>query len=123
MPAKFIPLGAPAHDAERAAIRFLVEGLPSTYTVYGNPWVVERAGVVYETDAVVVASHAVFVVETKAYRGAIEGTDYDWYVPGPVKSPIGLNRKTAQVLNGMLKRASYEAGQIWIHALHVPSFG
>jgi serine/threonine protein kinase len=117
MPAKFIPLGEPAHDAERAAIRFLVEGLPSTYTVYGNPWVVERTGVVYETDAVVVAPHAVFVVETKAYRGAIEGTDYDWYVPGPVKSPIGLNRKTAQVLNGMLKRASYEAGQIWIQGL------
>lgn len=117
MPAKFIPLGEPAHDAERAAIRFLVERLPSTYTVYGNPWVVERSGVVYETDAVVVAPHAVFVVETKAYRGAIEGTDYDWYTPGPVKSPIGLNRKTAQVLNGMLKHASYEAGQIWVQGL------
>jgi serine/threonine protein kinase len=117
MPAKFIPLGTPAHDAERAAIRFLVDGLPSTYTVYGNPWVVERTGVVYETDAVVVAPHAVFVVETKAYRGAIEGTDYDWYVPGPVKSPIGLNRKTAQVLNGMMKRASYEAGQIWVQGM------
>ena len=117
MPAKFIPLGAPAHDAERAALRFLVEHLPSTYTVYGNPWLVERSGVVYETDAVVVAPHAVFVVETKAYRGAIEGTDYDWYTPGPVKSPIGLNRKTAQVLNSMLKHASYEAGQIWVQGL------
>src|SRR3954463_14370671 len=117
MPAKFIRLGEPAHDAERQALRFLVDGLPGTFTVYGNPWVVERSGVVYETDAVVAAPHAVFVVETKAYRGAIEGTDYDWYVPGPVKSPIGLNRKTAQVLNGMLKRASYEAGQIWIQGL------
>ena len=117
MPAKFIPLGEPAHDAERQALRFLVDNLASTYTVYGNPWVVERSGVVYETDAVVVAPHAVFVVEMKAYRGVIEGTDYDWYVPGPVKSPIGLNRKTAQVLNGMMKRASYEAGQIWVQGL------
>lgn len=117
MAAKFIRLGEPTHDAERQALRFLVDGLPSTYTVYGNPWVVERSGVVYETDAVVVAPHAVFVVEMKAYRGAIEGTDYDWYIPEPIKSPIGLNRKTAQVLNGMMKRASYEAGQIWVQGL------
>lgn len=117
MSAKFLPLGEPAHDAERQALRFLVDGLPNTYTVYGNPWVVERSGVVYETDAVVVAPHAVFVIEMKAYRGTIEGTDYDWYIPAPIKSPIGLNRKTAQVLNGMMKRASYEAGQIWVQGL------
>ena len=117
MPAKYIPLGQPAHDAERQAIRFLVEGLPNTFTVYGNPWLVERAGVVYEADAIVVAPHAIFVVELKAYRGTIEGTDYDWYTPGPVKSPIGLNRKTAQVLNGLMKRESYEAGQIWVQGL------
>ena len=117
MPAKFIPLGEPAHAAERQALRFLVEGLPGTYTVYGNPWLVERSGVVYETDAIVVAPHAIFVVELKAYRGTIEGTDYDWYVPGPVKSPLSLNRKTAQVLNGMMKRESYEAGHIWVQGL------
>jgi len=117
MPAKFIPLGDPAHDAERQALRYLVQGLPSTYTVYGNPWVVERSGVVYEIDAVVAAPHAIFVVEIKGYRGVIEGTDYDWYIPEPIKSPLGLNRKTAQVLNGMMKRESYEAGQIWIQGL------
>ncbi len=117
MAATFIPLGQPAHDAERQALRFLVDGLPSTYTVYGNPWLVERSGVVYETDAIIAAPHAVFVVELKAYRGAIEGTDYDWYVPGPVKSPIGLNRKTAQILNGLMKRDSYEAGQLWTQGL------
>lgn len=117
MPAKFIPLGQPAHDPERQALRFLIEGLPGTCTVYGNPWLVDRAGVVYETDAIVVAPHAIFVVEMKAYRGTVEGTDYDWYTPHPVKSPIGLNRKTAQVLNSLMKRDSYEAGQIWIQGL------
>ena len=117
MAAKFIRLGDSAHDAERQALRYLVEGLPSTYTVYGNPWVVERSGVVYEIDAIVAAPHAIFVVEMKAYRGTIEGTDHDWYAPGPIKSPLGLNRKTAQVLNGMMKRESYEAGQIWVQGL------
>jgi hypothetical protein len=117
MPAKFIQLGEPAHDAERQALRFLVEGLPSTFTVYGNAWLVERSGVVYELDAVVVAPHAVFIVEIKSYRGVIEGTDYDWYVPEPIKSPIPLNRKTAQVLHSLMKRESYQAGQIWTQGL------
>ena len=30
---------------------------------YGNAWLVERTGVVYELDAVVVAPHAIFIVE------------------------------------------------------------
>ena len=98
MPAKFIKVGEPAHDAERQAIKFLVDGLDERCTVYGNPWIVERSGGIYELDAVVVAPHALFVVEIKAYRGRIRGTDFDWYVPAPVRSPLRLNRKTAQVL-------------------------
>jgi len=117
MTAAFIRVGEPAHDYERQAIRFLVEGLPGTYTVFGNPWVVERSGVVYELDAVVVTPHAIFVVEIKSYRGRIEGTDHDWYIPEPISSPLKLNRKTAQVLKSQLKRQSYQAGQVWVQGL------
>jgi len=117
MPAKFIPLGEPAHESERQALRYLVDGLPADYTVYGNAWVVQRSGGVYELDAVVVAPHAIFVVEVKSYRGRIEGTDHDWYVPYPVKSPIKLNRLTAQVLKSQLKRENYRAGQVWVQGL------
>lgn len=80
MTAKFIPIGEVANDGERQALRHLVEGLPESFTVYGNPWLVERSGVVYELDAVVVAPHAVFVVEIKSYRGRIEGTNHDWSI-------------------------------------------
>jgi serine/threonine protein kinase len=117
MPANFIPVGESAHDAERQALRYLVEGLSSDYTVYGNTWLVERTGVIYELDAVVVAPHAVFVVEIKSYRGKIEGTDHDWYVPHPVPSPLRLNRVTAQVLKSQLKRESFRAGQLWVEGL------
>jgi len=111
--AKFVSIGEPAHDAERQAIRFLVEGLPDTYTVYGNPWLVERSGVIYELDAVVVAPHAVFVVEIKSYRGTIHGTDSDWWTPEKRPSPLRLNRKTAQVLKSHLRDTTYQAGQVW----------
>ena len=117
MAAQFIPIGEPAHDAERQALRFLVEGLPADYTVYGNPWLVERSGVVFELDAVVVAPHALFVVEIKSYRGRIEGTDNDWWLPEKIRSPLKLNRVTAQVLKTHLKNASYQAGQVWTEGL------
>jgi hypothetical protein len=112
MAAHFIPIGEPAHDAERQGLRFLVEGLPADYTVYGNAWLVERSGVIFELDAVVVAPHAIFIVEIKSYRGRIEGTDHDWYIPYPVPSPLKLNRLTAQALKSQLKRESYQAGQL-----------
>jgi serine/threonine protein kinase len=117
MAAKFIPIGEPAHDVERQALRFLVEGLPSAYTVYGNAWLVERSGVVYELDAVVVAPHAIFVVEIKSYRGRIEGTDNDWWLPEKIRSPLKLNRVTSQVLKTHLRSASYQAGQVWTEGL------
>jgi serine/threonine protein kinase len=115
--ANFVPIGEPAHDPERQAIRFLVEGLPDSYTVYGNPWLVERSGGIYELDAVVVAPHAVFVVEIKSYRGRIEGTDNDWWLPEKIRSPLKLNRITAQALKSHLRNASYHAGQVWTEGL------
>ena len=68
MTAQFIPVGEPAHDAERQALRLIVEGLPDHYVVYGNPWLVERGGAVNELDAVVVAPHAIYVVEVVGER-------------------------------------------------------
>jgi serine/threonine protein kinase len=117
MPAQFIPIGEPAHDAERQAIRLLVEGLPASYTVYGNPWLVERSGGILELDTVVVAPHAVFVIEIKSYRGRIEGTDNDWWVPEKIRSPLKLNRIAAQILKTQLRNASYQAGQVWVEGL------
>lgn len=114
MTAKYVVSGQPAHDLERQALRFLVDGLPAAYTVYGNPWLIDRNGAVYELDAVVVAPHAVYVVEIKTYRARIEGTDHDWYLPHPVPSPLRLNQLTSQVLKSQLKRDSYQAGQVWV---------
>jgi len=117
MTAKFIQIGDASHDAERQALRFLVEGLPENFTVYGNTWLVERSGVIYALDAVVVAPHAVFVVDIESYRGRIEGTDHDWYVPHPITSPLKPNRMSVLALKGQLKRESFQAGQLWVEGL------
>lgn len=114
MAAEHISLGDPAHEAERQAIRFLVQGLPDNYRVYSNAWLVERSGAAYELDTVVVAPHAVFIVELKSYRDTIEGNDHDWFVPDPMRSPIWLNHKTAQVMSSAMKRRSFDAGRVWV---------
>lgn len=117
MTAKFVQIGEPAHDAERQALKFLVDNLPEDYVVYGNPWLVERSGAVFELDAVVVAPHALYVVEIKSYRGSIGGNDNDWYVPQPIRSPLKLNRKTAQVLASLLKQRSVDAARPFVEGL------
>ncbi len=117
MTAKFVHVGEPAHDAERQALKFLVDNLPDDYVVYGNPWLVERSGAVFELDAVVVAPHALYVVEIKSYRGAISGNDNDWYIPQPIRSPLKLNRKTAQVLASLLKQRSVDAARPFVEGL------
>lgn len=118
MPAKHIPLGEPAHDAERNAIRHLVDNLPGSYTVWSNAWLTERNGAIHELDAVVAAPHAVYIVEIKSYRGSVEGNENDWYLDdGPIRSPLRLNRVTAQKLKDALKRDSALAGQVWVEGL------
>lgn len=117
MPARVRNIGKPAHDAERQGLRYLIDGLDENFAVYTNPWIVDRSGAVYEVDAVVVAHHAIYVVELKAYRGRVTGNDNDWYVPSPIRSPLKLNRKTAQILSSAMKRKSYDAGRVWVDHL------
>ncbi len=125
MPAKHIAIGAPAHEAERQGLRLLVEGLPDTYTVFSNAYVVDRGprglsdprSTVYEVDAIVVAEHGIFCVELKSYRGDVGGNDHDWFVPQPIKSPVGLNRKVAQILKSALRREGAEAGAPYVLGL------
>ena len=113
--AELVPVGEPAHDAERQAIRFLVEGLPADYSVYSNALLAERSGVTYELDAVVVAPHGIYVVECKAYRGTVRGNDHDWYESARhLPSPLKLNRKTAQIFASELKRQIWDAGRCWV---------
>ena len=114
MPARHIEIGESAHDLEKQALRFLVDGLGPNYTVYSNAWIVQRNGAIYELDAVVVAPQAIYVVEIKGHRGQVVGNDHDWYVPSPIRSPIKLNRKTAQILKSELRRESYDAGRVWV---------
>lgn len=114
MTAQYQTVGKPAHQQEIDALRFLIRGLPDGYMVYANSWLAERDGALYELDAVVVAPHAVFIVEIKGYTGAIRGTDHDWYTPAPMRSPLRNNRLTAQMLKSALERENAALRGVWV---------
>ncbi|TVQ88636.1 MAG: hypothetical protein EA397_16855 [Deltaproteobacteria bacterium] len=117
MAARIIKVGEPAHANEQAAIEHLASELPSSVTVFANPWLIEPNGAVYELDAVVVMPHAIYVVEIKGWRGTIITGDHDWYLPAPQRSPLHLARKTAQILNNLLRRKDATAGAVWVQEL------
>ena len=62
MPAHVIKIGEPAHEDERAALKFLADGLPAGSTLFANPWLMQPNGAVYELDAIVVVDHGIFIV-------------------------------------------------------------
>jgi serine/threonine protein kinase len=115
--AKLIDIGPPAHDDEKAALKFLADGLPSSAIVFTNPWLVEPSGAVYELDAVVVMPHAVYVVEIKGWARHLRGDVRDWYIPDARRSPLLLAHKTAQVLHSLMARQSYDASRVWVQEL------
>jgi serine/threonine protein kinase len=117
MTANHFKVGEAAHDSERNAIHHVVSGLPGTFTVYSNAWLVEPNGTIFETDLVVVAPHAIYVVEVKGFRGRVEGNDNDWYVPEPIRNPLKLNRLTAQKLRARLKAVGTSVGRAWVEGL------
>lgn len=107
--AQFTPIGEPVNDAERQALRFLADNLPDDYHIYGTPWIVERGRSPFELGSVVVAPHAIFVVDFKNHRGTIQGNDHDWYLPEPTRSPIKTNRLSAQILASRLGHGNLDA--------------
>jgi serine/threonine protein kinase len=95
---------APINEGERLVVDALVKHLPPAYGVFPNFETSDRRGHRYEYDVVVTAPHAVYVIETKAYSGRVEGDDREWLVNDRVQpAPIRLTSHKARVLKGLLQ--------------------
>src|SRR5579883_1261093 len=95
--------GGPVNEGERRIVAALVERLPARYLIAPNIEITEPGGQRYEYDAVVVAPHAVYVVEIKDWPGRIEGDDREWLVNGHSrKAPLALTERKAKVLKSKL---------------------
>ncbi|KYF75617.1 hypothetical protein BE17_48155 [Sorangium cellulosum] len=101
--ATVIPIGEPVNEAERQAIAFLRDHLPSGYLVLHNFEIV-RDGETFEVDVAVVAPHAVFLVDVKGTRGLIDVYGPKWYPEGrqPFSSPLAKLRGHAKAVKGII---------------------
>ena len=113
-----LPNANPVNPAEAQVIQYLVDQLPNTYTVIPNAEIAQRGNPPFEYDAIVIAPHAVFVVEVKRWLGGIQGDDFTWIIAGLHHRPnpwITTNNK-ARVLRNTLEQRMPGLGRFWVDA-------
>lgn len=121
MPAKIIamPGAAPENEGERTVVELLRAQLPASYTLIPNIEIRTPGRPPYEYDLVVIAPHAVYAVESKAWLGGIVGDDYTWTVAGIHRrtSPVSTINNKARVLKSRLKEATSLFEDIWVQSV------
>ncbi|MET3715428.1 protein kinase [Pseudomonas sp. PvP001] len=103
---KVIPVGLPVNDAERSAIAYLRDRLPDSYTLLHN-FEIERQGERFEIDIALLTPHALYLIDVKGTRGAIDVYGNKWYPEGraPYPSPLGKLRGHARTVKGLVTQA------------------
>lgn len=103
--AKYIPFGQPVNEGERRLLVLLRDKLPDAYTVIGNPEI-NLGHQIFEVDAVVLAPHAVYLLDAKGTQGDVTVQCGRWYPLGrePFHSPVAKIRSHAKVLKGTIEK-------------------
>ena len=69
-----LPSSRPANPAEAQVVQGLVDGLPNTYTIIPNAEIAQPGGPPFEYDVIVIAPHALYVVEVKRWLDTVKKT-------------------------------------------------
>jgi serine/threonine protein kinase len=108
--------GGPVNTFEQQLVQHLVAALPVGYAVLPNFALRDEQGRAYEYDVVVLAPHAVYVLEAKAWYGRLTGDDTEWLLNGkPRKCPLWLADQKGKVLKS---RVGMTHG-LWVEPLLV----
>ena len=114
-----LPGVRPVNEGERLVIDYLKEHLSSKYTLIPNAEISQWGQPTFEYDLIVVAPHAVYVVEIKDWRGGIRGNDVTWTVnkkhsrPNPWRTANNKSR----VLKSQVVHHQPSCRSLWIEAV------
>jgi serine/threonine protein kinase len=120
--AQVIPIGQPANDAERGAIAYLRDHLPSEYRLLHNFELRSADGQWFEVDIAIIAPHAVYLVDVKSTYGNIHVAAGKWHPESrtPFVSPLPKLRFHTKLIHALLSAAAYgphaSMRDIWIEA-------
>ena len=116
--AEVIPIGQPANESERQAIKFLRDHLPEGWLIFHN-FEMRQGQEVFEIDIAILAPHAVYLVDVKGTRGNIDVYGSKWYPQGrqPFHSPLAKLRHHAKVMASFIRDSN--PGQIELRKAHV----
>ncbi|MDW8157557.1 MAG: protein kinase, partial [Bacteroidia bacterium] len=110
---------------ERRAALFLAKNLPQCYKIICNyiflyqdvelDIVKDR-----EVDIIVIAPHAIYVIDVKGYDENLKGDDQAWFYYGKRReNPIRKIRYNAKRIHGNLEKRYYLWGKIWVEGIIV----
>lgn len=109
----------PADEGEALVAGYLRNHLPDTYTLIPNAEIAERGRPPFEYDLIVIAPHAVYVVEVKRWRGGIRGDDHTWVVAGQHvrENPWPTANNKARVLKSRVQQCQPSCDPLWVQAV------
>lgn len=112
------PTGSgPVNAFEALVVSTFLNSLPAGYLVVPNFSVKEPRGDTFEYDVVVLAPHAIYVVEAKEWYGRISGDDGEWMLnQTPRKCPLWLADHKCKVLKSKLGAV---ATRVWFSPVFV----
>jgi len=89
---------------EPQVFELLKKELPGDYVIIPNFQIKQKDGSAFEYDLVVLAPHAIFVIEEKEWYGRLTGDDQEWLLnQTPKKCPLWLTNTKCKVLKSELK--------------------
>lgn len=114
-----LPGACPVNEGEKLVVNYLQEHLPETYTLIPNIEIIQRGRPAFEYDIIVIAPHAVYVIEVKRWRGGIRGDDHTWIVAGEHRrpSPWRTTNNKARVLKNEIRQRQSSCGNLWVEAV------
>ncbi len=118
--AKVFPIGQPVNDAERTVIAHLRDHLPDSYILLHN-FELERQGERFEIDLALLTPHALYLIDVKGTRGAIDVYGAKWHPEGraPFPSPLAKLRNHARTIKGLITQSNpgrHELESIYVDA-------
>src|SRR5687767_5530020 len=115
--ARLISLGGahPVDEGEALVVGHLSKILPDDFLLYPNIEITEPHRQPFEYDLVVVAPHAIYVIEIKRWTKRIVGGDHIWQLASGITkpNPLRLTNNKARVLRSKLTNFSLSLKDVW----------